>query len=151
MWDVCIAIKWVKIFSEGAFLFALFVWSWIWALWPSCMLYGGLHRNPHSYFHFCFHLIFPLYLLCHWGTFNDYVDTIFFALFRPPPTSTWTFLTLNADKNRHFLDHLPTLLVHVVIERPLMRLFSEESDKTFSSNRWRHQGMSSGLQYLYPT
>ena len=42
-----------------------------------------------------------------------------FALFWPPLSSTWTFLTLNMDKNMHFLDHLPPLLVHVVIERPL--------------------------------
>ena len=37
-----------------------------------------------------------------------------FVLFWPPPTSTWTFLTLNW----HFFDHLPTLHVHVVIECP---------------------------------
>ena len=30
-----------------------------------------------------------------------------FALFWPPPTSTWIFLILNADKNWQFLDHLP--------------------------------------------
>ena len=42
-----------------------------------------------------------------------------FALFWPPPTSTWTFLTLNVDKIRDFLDHLPPLLVHIVIECPL--------------------------------
>ena len=41
-----------------------------------------------------------------------------FALFWPPPTSTWTFLTLNVDKNRDLLDHLPPLLVHIVIECP---------------------------------
>ena len=44
-----------------------------------------------------------------------------FVLFWPPPTSTWTFLTLNVDKNRDFLDHLPPLLVHVVIECPLTK------------------------------
>ena len=32
---------------------------------------------------------------------------------------TWTFLTLNLDKNRHFFDHLPPLLFHVVIELPI--------------------------------
>ena len=42
-----------------------------------------------------------------------------FALFWPLPTSTWTFFTLNVDKNRHFLNHLPPLLVNVVIECPL--------------------------------
>ena len=41
-----------------------------------------------------------------------------FVLFWPRPTSEWTFLTLNVDKNRDFFDHLPPLLVHVVIERP---------------------------------
>ena len=41
-----------------------------------------------------------------------------FALFWPPPTSMWTFLTLNVDKKRDFLDHLPPLFVHVVIECP---------------------------------
>ena len=29
--------------------------------------------------------------------------------------SKWSFLTLNVDKNRDFWDHLPPLLVHVVI------------------------------------
>ena len=42
-----------------------------------------------------------------------------FALFWPPPTSKWTLLALIVDKNWHFLDHLPPLFVHVVIERPL--------------------------------
>ena len=42
-----------------------------------------------------------------------------FPLFWPPPT-TWTFWTLNVDKN--VLDHLLPLLVHVVIERPLIFL-----------------------------
>ena len=37
-----------------------------------------------------------------------------FCLFWPPPTSTWTCLTLNW----HFFDHLPPLHVHVVIECP---------------------------------
>ena len=41
-----------------------------------------------------------------------------FALFWPPPTSPWTLLSLSVDKNRDFLDHLPPLLVHVVIECP---------------------------------
>ena len=47
------------------------------------------------------------------GTFNDYVDTIlpFFDLqmdiFNPKRGQKW-----------HFLDYLPPLLVHVVIERP---------------------------------
>ena len=54
-----------------------------------------------------------------WGAFNDYVDTILpFFDHHPPPTSTRTFLTLNVAKNRDFLDHLPPLLVHVVIECP---------------------------------
>ena len=35
------------------------------------------------------------------------------------PTSTWTFLTLNLAKNRHFWTTYPPLLVHVVIECPL--------------------------------
>ena len=38
----------------------------------------------------------------------------------------WTFLTLNVDKNRYFfLDHLPPLLVHVVIECPIADLLKE--------------------------
>ena len=41
-----------------------------------------------------------------------------FVLLRPPPTSMWTFLTLNVDRNRHTLDHLaPFLVLHIVIER----------------------------------
>ena len=39
------------------------------------------------------------------------------------PTSTWTFFTLNMDKNRHFLTTYPSLLVHVVTERPLVETF----------------------------
>ena len=39
-----------------------------------------------------------------------------FALFWPPLTSTWTFVTLEVDKNRDFLDHLPHLFVYVVNE-----------------------------------
>ena len=66
-------------------------------------------------------LILPIYLAIkiYKGAFNDYVDTIL-PFFLPPPTSTWTCLTLNVDKNRDFLDHLPPLLVHVVIECPQM-------------------------------
>ena len=41
------------------------------------------------------------------GTFNDYVDIILLPFFDHVLTSKWTFLTLNMDKNRNFLDHLP--------------------------------------------
>ena len=50
-------------------------------------------------------------------TFNDYVE-IFFSIFDHLPTVTWTFLTLNMDKNRHFWTTYPPLLVCVVIEGP---------------------------------
>ena len=53
------------------------------------------------------------------GAFNDYVDKIWSFFDHILPTSMWTFLTLNGDKNRDFLDHLLPLLVHVVIEGPL--------------------------------
>ena len=50
-------------------------------------------------------------------TFNDYVD-IFFSIFDHLHNVTWTFLTLNMDKNRHFWTTYPPLLVCVVIEGP---------------------------------
>ena len=42
------------------------------------------------------------------------------ALFWRPITFTWTYLTLKMDENWHFLNNLPPLLVHVVIEWPLV-------------------------------
>ena len=36
----------------------------------------------------------------------------------PPATSMWTFFTLKVDTHGHFLDLVPTLFVHVVIEWP---------------------------------
>ena len=48
-------------------------------------------------------------------TFNDYVDIIL-SIFDHIPTVTWTFLTLNTDKNMHFGTIYPPLLVYVVIE-----------------------------------
>ena len=50
-----------------------------------------------------------------------------FCSFLPPPTPTWTFLTLNVDKNRHFLTTYHPFLVHVVIEPPHMSVCLIES------------------------
>ena len=51
------------------------------------------------------------------GTFIDYEDTIL-LFFDHLPTSAWTFLALNVDKNRVFWITYPPLLVHLVIEGP---------------------------------
>ena len=52
------------------------------------------------------------------GSFNNHVDIIWTVFDPLIPTSSWTFFTLNVDKNGHFMDHLPHH-VHVVFERPL--------------------------------
>ena len=46
-----------------------------------------------------------------WTQFRPFFDHL--------PTFTWTYVTLNVDKNRHFWTTYPPLLVHVVIECPL--------------------------------
>ena len=54
---------------------------------------------------------------CRKVSFNNYVDMIL-PFFDHLPTSTWTFFTLNVDKNGDFCTTYPPHLVHVVIERP---------------------------------
>ena len=49
----------------------------------------------------------------------NYVDKIYDYL----PTLSWTFFTLNVDKNMHFLTTQPPHLVHVFFERPLSESF----------------------------
>ena len=61
-----------------------------------------------------------LILILHMHTklaFNNYVGNIL-SFFDHPPTSRWTCLTLNVDKNGHFLTTYPSHLVYVVFERP---------------------------------
>ena len=55
------------------------------------------------------------------GPFKSYVDKIL-TIFDYLPTSTWTFFTLNVDKKKHFLTTYPPHLVHVVFERPLLKI-----------------------------
>ena len=55
------------------------------------------------------------------GSFKNYADMIF-PFFDYLLTSTWTFLTLNVDKKKHFLTTYPPHRVQVVFERPLTRL-----------------------------
>ena len=47
--------------------------------------------------------------------------TQFCSFFDHLATSTWTFLTLNVDKNMHFWTNYPPYLAHVVIERFLTK------------------------------
>ena len=60
-----------------------------------------------------------------------------FAIFWPPPTSTWTFLTLNMDKNWHFWTTYQLPFVHVVIECPppkkkIGNFWKKSADKIWS-------------------
>ena len=50
--------------------------------------------------------------------FNNYVDTLM-LFFDHLPTSSWTFFTLNVDKDRYFCATYQLYLFHVVIECPL--------------------------------
>ena len=70
-----------------------------------------------------------------WGSFNNYVDMIL-SFFDHLPTPTWTFITLNVDQNWHFLTTYPPHLVHVVFQRPLVRL--KPSISTFPKHYMRH-------------
>ena len=75
-----------------------------------------------KFLHFIQYVVCPIFIKYHLtkniGGHSIIIRGHNFALFRPPPTSTWTNISLNVDRNRPFLDHLPPLLVHVVIERP---------------------------------
>ena len=92
-------LQWVEIVFEGALIFS----------------YTCIFTNNIFNFHFSVYVskrILPRQGGIQWLRGHN------FALFWPPATSTWTFLTLNVDKNRAFLDHLPPLFVHVGIECP---------------------------------
>ena len=53
-------------------------------------------------------------------------------------TSTWTFLILIVDKNRHFWITYPPLLVDVVVERPQR-----------GPTATLHTGYSKSIKYFY--
>ena len=73
--------------------------------------------------------------------------TQFCPFFCPPATSTWTFLTLNVYKNRDFLDHLTPLIVHVVIECPLLKV-SKSREKLWCSQFFQKTNKTHYSEYF---
>ena len=66
------------------------------------------------------------YVIKYQGSFKNHVEIVL-LFFNHPPTSVDTFYVLNVDKNGKFQTTYPPLLVHMVIECPLIN---------FHTNSW---------------